>query len=85
MDAVDVHHEHAFMFIAEGVFMYFEEPRIRSLVLTLRERFPGAELVFDACSPFVIRANTSVQALSNDDRSSLRLGAETREGSRGLG
>lgn len=64
MDAVDVHHEHACMFIAEGVFMYFEEPRIRSLVLTLRERFPGAELVFDACSPFVIRANTLLSRLS---------------------
>jgi O-methyltransferase involved in polyketide biosynthesis len=64
MDAVDVHHGHVFMFIAEGVFMWFEESRIRSLVLTLQERFPGAELVFDACSPFVIRVNTLLSRLS---------------------
>jgi len=31
--------------------MYFEEARVKSLVLKLRDRFPGAELVFDAYSP----------------------------------
>ena len=37
--------------------MYFEEAQVRSLVLKLRERFPGAELVFDAFSPFLVQAN----------------------------
>ncbi len=64
MDAVDVHPGHAVLFIAEGVFMYFEEPQIRSLVVALRERFPGAELVFDACPPFLIRANSLLARLS---------------------
>ena len=33
--------------------MYFEEAQVKSLVLTLHEHFPGAELVFDAFSPFM--------------------------------
>jgi hypothetical protein len=37
--------------------MYFEEAQIKSLVLTLRDHFPGAELVFDAFSPFLVRMN----------------------------
>jgi len=46
-----------FLFLAEGVFMYFEEEQVRSLVLTLRDRFPGSELAFDAFSPFLVRMN----------------------------
>jgi methyltransferase (TIGR00027 family) len=42
-----------FLFLAEGVSMYFEEAQVKSLVLTLHDRFPGAELVFDAFSPFM--------------------------------
>jgi len=40
-----------FLFLAEGVFMYLQEAQVRSLVLTLRDHFPGAELVFDCYSP----------------------------------
>lgn len=45
------------LFLAEGVLMYFEESQVKSLVLALRERFPGAELVCDAFSPFLVRMN----------------------------
>jgi methyltransferase (TIGR00027 family) len=41
------------LFLAEGVFMYFDEAQVKSLVLTMKEHFPGAELVFDAYSPFL--------------------------------
>ncbi len=57
LDAVSAHRQRPFLFLAEGVFMYFEEAQVKSLVLTLRDHFPGAELVFDAFSPFLIRAN----------------------------
>lgn len=43
-----------FLFLAEGVFMYFDEAQVKSLVLTLKEHFPGAELVFDAYRPFLM-------------------------------
>jgi O-methyltransferase involved in polyketide biosynthesis len=39
------------------VFMYFEDPQVKSLVLTLKNHFPSAELVFDAFSPFLVWAN----------------------------
>ena len=44
MSVVSVH-PGPFLFLAEGVFMYLEGEDVRSLVLRLRERFPGAELV----------------------------------------
>ncbi len=46
-----------FLFLAEGVLMYFETSQVKSLVLMLRDRFPGAELVFDAFSPFIVMMN----------------------------
>jgi len=42
LDTVSVHQPRPFLFLAEGVFMYFEEVRVKSLVLRLRDRFPGA-------------------------------------------
>jgi len=59
LEAVSAHHQRPFLFLAEGVFMYFEETQVKSLVLTLRDRFPGAELVFDAFSPFMRRAHNN--------------------------
>ena len=51
MDLVRMQGQGPFLFLAEGVFMYFTEAQVKSLVLTLRDLFPGAELVFDALSP----------------------------------
>jgi O-methyltransferase involved in polyketide biosynthesis len=53
LDAVSVHRPRPFLFLAEGLFMYFQEAQVKSLVLTMKEHFPGAELVFDAYSPFL--------------------------------
>jgi O-methyltransferase involved in polyketide biosynthesis len=58
LDTVSAHRQHSFLFLAEGVFEYFEEAQVKSLVLTLRDRFPGAELVFDAFSPLRIWMTT---------------------------
>jgi methyltransferase (TIGR00027 family) len=57
LDAVSVHRQRPCLFLAEGVLMYLEEAQVKSLVLTLKEHFPGAELVFDAFSPFFVWAN----------------------------
>ncbi len=53
LDRVSTDHQRPFLFLAEGVFMYFQETQVKALVLRLRDRFPGAELVFDAFSPFM--------------------------------
>jgi O-methyltransferase involved in polyketide biosynthesis len=64
LDKVSAHRQRPFLFMAEGVLMYFEEAQVKSLVLALRDHFPGAELVFDAFSPFLIRANNLRMAIS---------------------
>ncbi len=64
LDTMSVYPQRPFLFLAEGVFMYFEEAQVRSLVLMLQEHFPGAELVFDAFSPFLVRANNLRFALT---------------------
>ena len=51
LNEIDAHRP--VLFLAEGVFMYFNEAQVKSLVLTMKEHFPGAELVFDAFSPFM--------------------------------
>ena len=53
LNAVEAHRPRPFLFLAEGVFMYFTEAQVQSLVLRLKEHFPAAELVFDAYSPFM--------------------------------
>jgi O-methyltransferase involved in polyketide biosynthesis len=57
LNTVGIHRHRPFLFLAEGVFMYFEEVQVKSLVLMLRDCFPGAELIFDAFSPFLVHAN----------------------------
>lgn len=58
LNAVEGHGRRPFLFLAEGVFMYLTQSQVRRLVLTLRDRFPGAELVFDSYSPIhVLRHN----------------------------
>ena len=37
--------------------MYFTKDQIKSLVMKIRDHFPGSELVFDAFSPFLVRMN----------------------------
>lgn len=49
-----VHSPRPFMFLAETVFVYFTEAQVKSLVLTLCNHFPGAELVFDGWRPYEI-------------------------------
>ena len=51
LEAVRVHGQRSYLFLAEGVFMYFESAQVKSMVLMLRDHFPGAELVLDAYSP----------------------------------
>ncbi|MBN1873536.1 MAG: class I SAM-dependent methyltransferase [Anaerolineae bacterium] len=54
LDLVRTQNNRPFFFVAEGVFMYFTNAEMQRLVLALHERFPGAELVFDVCSPLIV-------------------------------
>jgi O-methyltransferase involved in polyketide biosynthesis len=57
LEEVDRFKPRPFMFLAEGVFPYFEEAQVKGLFLKLRDHFPGSELVCDAHTPFVIWAD----------------------------
>lgn len=57
MDAVSTHNPRSFLFMAEGLFMFFEEAQVRGLIVAMKDRFPGSELVFDAFSPFYVWGN----------------------------
>jgi len=54
LEAVKVHSQRPFLFLAENVFVYFREAQVKSVVLRLRDHFPGAELVFDGWTPFLV-------------------------------
>lgn len=54
IEAVKIHSQHPILFLAETVFVYFKKNQVKSLVLTLRDQFPGAELVFDGLRPFEV-------------------------------
>ena len=51
LETLSAYRQRPFLFLAEGVFMYFEGAQVKSLVLRLFDRFPGSELVFDSYSP----------------------------------
>ena len=55
LDAVGMHRPRPFLFMAEAVLMYFEDAQVKRSAPTLRERFPGAELVCDAATPLMVR------------------------------
>ena len=57
LNMVSSHSGRPFLFLAEGVFVYFKEAQIRSFVERLEERFPGAELVIEAFSPYLVWMN----------------------------
>ncbi len=87
LDMVSMHRQRPFLFLAEGVLMYFEEPQVKSLVLMLRDHFPGAELVFDAISPFFNWANNlrlSITKLGARYRWGLRRGQEIESWGEGI-
>ncbi len=65
--AVSAYSPRPLQFLAEGVFMYLAGAQVKRLVLALRHRFPGAELVFDAYSPLHIllhNLQTSTSSIS---------------------
>jgi O-methyltransferase involved in polyketide biosynthesis len=75
MKAVSAHRQRNFLFMAEGVFPYLEEEQVKWLVLRLRDHFPGAEMVFDAISPFELWVGNLRLAIS-------KLGARAHWGLR---
>jgi O-methyltransferase involved in polyketide biosynthesis len=68
------------LFIAAGVFYYFEEGQIKDFILRLADKFPGSEILFDVSSPLGVRvANKKVVESSGlDEKSHLKWGLENK-------
>jgi O-methyltransferase involved in polyketide biosynthesis len=64
------------LFIAAGVFYYFEEEGIKDFLKKLADEFPGGEALFDVCSPFGVRAANKmvVKRAGLDEKSFLKWG-----------
>lgn len=57
IETVSILRPRPFLFLAEGVFMYLQEAQVKTLLLRLRDRFSGAEILFDAFSPYLVLVN----------------------------
>lgn len=56
MDMLRQKHPHGrFLFLAEGVMMYFNEEQVKSVIQNLTQRFPGCEIYFDFVSKWAAR------------------------------
>lgn len=63
------------LFIATGVFVYFEEPEIRKFIIKVADRFSGSELFFDVTSPKGVEiANQVIQKSGLDSKSFFKWG-----------
>ncbi len=71
LEAVKVQPPRHFLFLAETVFVYFTEAQVKALVLTLRDHFPGAELVFDGWRPFEVWLGNRYFSLSSSQFAGL--------------
>lgn len=49
------HPDSHFIFIAEGVFMYFPEEKVRNLLIAIANRFPESTVIFDGLSEYLSR------------------------------
>ncbi len=48
------------LFLAEGLTMYFKEAEIKALLTTIKNNFPGAEFLFDAFHPLLVKMNKKI-------------------------
>ena len=71
--------EDSILFVAGGVFYYFEEDQMKLRLSRLAELFPGGEMFFDAASPLGVKTANKVviQAGGMDQSSFLKWGIES--------
>ncbi len=59
------HPEAAFLFVIEGVLMYFPIDTVRSLFQNLAARFSGSEIAFDMCNSWTAKHSARHEAMKN--------------------
>ncbi len=87
MNRVSTEPGRAVLISTEGVLPYFDETDVRSLVLSLTQRFPGAELIFDALAPILVRIHNLEFAMTKVEarlKWGLRAGRELEKWQPGI-
>lgn len=71
--------EETVLFLAAGVFYYFEEGQMRDFFIKLADVFPESEVVFDAASPLGVKVSNKkvIEAGGMDKSSILKWGIKT--------
>ncbi|MBN2402145.1 MAG: class I SAM-dependent methyltransferase [Spirochaetes bacterium] len=62
------------LFIAAGVFYYFEESQIKEFFIKIAHLFPGSEIAFDATSNIKMANKMVIKSGGMDEKSFLRWG-----------
>jgi O-methyltransferase involved in polyketide biosynthesis len=57
MDRVETEASGPFLFIAEGLLMYFPEEQVRALLVELARRFPGSEMILETIGPMLAHSS----------------------------
>ncbi len=57
------------LFLAEGLFMYFEEQQMKDFFTTLAERMPGSEMLFEMLAPFMVGRSKQHETVKKIDSS----------------
>lgn len=65
-----------FLFIAEGVLMYFTEEQVRGLLTAITDRFAEGEVSFDVCGPLMVRRGIRPDSM-RDFQAQIRSGVES--------
>ena len=66
MDEVKVA-ERPVIFLAEGLFMYFEQTALRPLFAALSQRFPQGRILFETVAPFMVGKSKKHETLKRID------------------
>ncbi len=77
----------ALLIIAEGIFQYLPEASVRDVVVTIRHRLPGAELVLDVLGDVTVRnsrRNPALAATGSAFKWGLNDGAEMQAWAAGI-
>lgn len=83
LDKLKAQHPDAqFLFIAEGVLMYFTEAQVRDLLKAITDRFTEGEVSFDVCGPMMMRRGIRPDSMRNFQaqiRCGIERGSEVEE------
>ena len=64
MDALKKQHpEGQFIFVVEGVLMYFYEEQVKTVLKHIAKRFSGGELWFDVCGKMMVKSGAKPDSL----------------------